>query len=496
MRINNNISALNTFRQYTANTNSANKSMEKLSSGLRINRAGDDAAGLAISEKMRAQIRGIKMASKNSQDAISLVQTAEGALTETHAILQRMRELSVQSASDTNESIDREALQSEFAQLQAEIDDIASQTKFNNMSLLDGSYSAGKASAVATGLASGISVTLSTGASAGTHNIGNVTNWSGPSAAQSGTAAVTFTPTATVTAASVNGTVAAGAQYNGIYYLKAEGDDLGAMTFTLVDSGGATVATSSTTEVDASGANQVINFGAYGNVSITTNAIAAAGLETTFDGTAGGLTLTISGGADAKTTTTATIGGQAVSSTDSTVQLATGVTLNISSLTSADWASEAALNTALFGSAGGSGSVAVSVSAAKTPLTIQTGANEAQTLGINLGDMGTSALGITSSVKIDSLSDASSAITTVDNAIKDVSTQRASLGAIQNRLEHKINNLDTSAENLQAAESRIRDVDMAQEMVEFTKNNILLQAAQSMLAQANAQPQGVLQLLR
>ena len=141
MRINNNIMAMNTHRQYAINNGNVAKSTEKLSSGYRINRAGDDAAGLAISEKMRAQIRGLNMASKNSQDAISLVQTAEGALTETHAILQRMRELSTQSASDTNQdAVDREALDAEFQQLMTEIDDIASQTKFNNMALLDGTF--------------------------------------------------------------------------------------------------------------------------------------------------------------------------------------------------------------------------------------------------------------------------------------------------------------------------------------------------------------------
>ncbi|MCK5128626.1 MAG: flagellin, partial [Clostridiales bacterium] len=140
MRINTNLMALNTHRQLSVNSNNVAKSTEKLSSGLRINKAGDDAAGLAISEKMRAQIKGLSMASKNSQDAISLVQTAEGALTETHSILQRMRELAVQSSSYTNETVDRNALQSEFTALRSEIDDISAETKFNNKALLDGSF--------------------------------------------------------------------------------------------------------------------------------------------------------------------------------------------------------------------------------------------------------------------------------------------------------------------------------------------------------------------
>ena len=270
MRINNNLMAMNTHRQYAVNNGSVSKATERLSSGLKINRAGDDAAGLAISEKMRAQIRGLNMASKNSEDAISLVQTAEGALTETHAILQRMNELAVQSASDTNEDdVDRAALQAEFAALIEEIDDIASKTTFNKKNLLDG----------------------------------------------------TFT-----------------------------GD-------------------------------------------------------------------------------------------------------------------------------------------------IQTGANENETLAITIADMSSGGLGV-DTLDISTKAGASSAITAVQTAVNTVSTERANLGAIQNRLEHKINNLNTSAENLQAAESRIRDIDMAKEMTNFTTQNILVQAATAMLAQANAAPQNVLSLLK
>jgi flagellin len=271
MRINNNIMAMNTHRQYSVNNNNVSKSTEKLSSGYRINRAGDDAAGLAISEKMRAQIRGLNMASKNSEDAISLVQTAEGALTETHSILQRMRELAVQAASDTNDNaVDRDALNTEFTALKAEITDIATKTTFNGKPLLDDSFSA---------------------------------------------------------------------------------------------------------------------------------------------------------------------------------QL------------------------------------------------IQTGANAGETLSITIAGMDVGDLGLTSSA-ISSQTTADAAIGDVDTAINTVSTQRAGLGALQNRLEHKINNLDTSSENLQAAESRIRDVDMAAEMTNFTKNNILVQASTAMLAQANQAPNNVLSLLK
>lgn len=274
MRINHNITALNTHRQLaTANTSQA-KSMEKLASGLRINRAGDDAAGLAISEKMRSQVRGLDMGSKNAQDGISMIQTAEGGLGETHSILQRMRELAVQSGNDTNTAEDRAKIQLETTDLILEIDRIATTTQFNSQNLLDATSTGG-----------------------------------------------------------------------GIFSL-------------------------------------------------------------------------------------------------------------------------------------------------------QIGSNESQVLEITFADMQSAALGVDG---VDLSADAStsgSAVTTIDAAIELVSTERAGLGAKQNRLEHTISNLDTSSENLTAAESRIRDVDMAKEMMNQTKESILAQASQAMLAQANQKPQAVLQLLQ
>lgn len=274
MRINHNIAALNTYRQLSINTASGSKSLEKLSSGYRINRAGDDAAGLAISEKMRGQIRGLNQAERNSQDAISLIQTAEGALNETHSILQRMRELAVQSASDTNTDDDRAEIQKEIEQLTAEIDRISTDTEFNTMKLMDGTYES-------------------------------------------------------------------------------------------------------------------------------------------------------------------------------------------------------------------------------TELTFQVGANASQEVSLTVSNMDADTLGVAAAdINLSTQLSASAAITTINSAISTVSSERAKLGAMQNRLEHTINNLGTTSENLTASEARIRDVDMAKEMMEFTKNNILQQAATAMLAQANQQPQGVLQLLQ
>lgn len=283
MRINHNIAALNTYRQLSTNNTLSSKSLEKLSSGLRINRAGDDAAGLAISEKMRGQIRGLDQASRNAQDGISMLQTAEGALNETHAILQRMRELVVQAGNTgTNEDADLTAIQDEIGQLINEIDGIGDRTQFNGKTLLNGDYA-------------------------------------------SGTAGLTF----------------------------------------------------------------------------------------------------------------------------------------------------------------------------------QIGANSNQDMVINIESMKAADLGSTTTISAISVSDFAtdstafaSNLSGIDEAIAEVSSERSKLGANQNRLEHTIKNLDNASENLTAAESRVRDVDMAKEMMEFTKQNILQQAAQAMLAQANQAPQGVLQLLR
>ncbi|HLS53174.1 MAG TPA: flagellin Hag [Tissierellaceae bacterium] len=287
MRINQNISAMNTYSRLTAANASKSKSLEKLSSGLRINRAGDDAAGLAISEKMRGQVGGLKQAVRNAQDGISLIQTAEGALTETHSMLQRMRELAVQAANETNTGEDIQQIQDEFNQLAVEITRVATDTQFNTKAVFGG----------------------------------------------------------------------------------------------------------------------VVDGEVVGDVSDD----------------------------------------------------------------------------------------------AKAEFTFQIGANDNQTMKIEIGRMDAIALAVGEEAEgeltaIDVTGE--NILSIIDEAIDKVSSQRASLGAAQNRLEHTINNLTTTAENLSAAESRIRDVDMAEEMMEFTKNNILSQAATAMLAQANQMPMSVLQLLQ
>lgn len=402
MRINHNITALNTYRQLSSNNDNLSKSIEKLSSGLRINRAGDDAAGLAISEKMRGQIRGLDQASRNAQDAISMIQTAEGALNETHSILQRMRELAVQGSNSTLQDGDRTAIGEELKELAKEIDRIADTTQFNGKTLLNGSL---------------------------------VTSLDGTSSTKVGKALTTGDGAITVSKLDVSNAS------SGTTYTFDNTDDKLTLTANV---NGATV-----------------------SQTLTVAAMGTAG-EQTFNFDTLGIKMTVTG-----------------STTDTATEIADRITADLVSVKTAESTTENPADAAVFA----------------------IGANNGQTMTVAFGDMNTNQLGGSSNLNtlvtskeadaiIATVGDAQTLITEIDAAIVDVSTQRGVFGAAQNRLEHTINNLQTSAENLTASESRIRDVDMAKELMSQTKNNILAQAAQAMLAQANQSPQGVLQLLR
>ncbi|MBU3126675.1 flagellin N-terminal helical domain-containing protein [Clostridium tagluense] len=397
MIINHNMNAMNSHRQMVGNTANAGKSMEKLSSGLRINRAGDDAAGLAISEKMRGQIRGLDQGSRNAQDSISMIQTAEGSLNETHSILQRMRELSVQSSNDTNNSTDRSAIQEEVNQLANEIDRIGNTTEFNTKKLLNGDV------------------------------VGVNADKKGTAVINNNTSIKTINVTAAVTTA-----VGANSSLNG------------AVTVTLVSRAASGTGTYDIRDTDGT-------------------AVAAAEFADV------GSSFSLSSGLTGAT-------GGFIATADMS-QMKVGESLTI-----------------VFNK-----HVAATNDTSKS-ITAQIGANSGQTMQIGINDMRGEALGIKDSAGIAlSVLDkyaANSAISTIQNAIENVSAERSKLGSIQNRFEHTISNLGTASENLQSSESRIRDVDMAKEMMNFSKNNILSQAAQAMLSQANQQPQGVLQLLR
>ncbi|WP_432354591.1 flagellin [Sporosarcina sp. A2] len=455
MIINHNITALNTHRQLNTATTAQSKSMEKLASGLRINKAGDDAAGLAISEKMRGQIRGLDMASKNAQDGISMIATAEGALNETHDILQRMRELAVQSGNDTNTDTDRGEIQKEITQLKEEVDRIGNTTEFNTKNLLDGRSGKNALVTAETGTGDLVKV-VSTGANA----IGG-----------------TYTGI-TITGAATKTTLAAGA------------DVAAAVT-------------------NAADTNLILNDVAFNFAKGTTaadmaSAINAKSKEIGFTATEAGGKLTFAANdfgsgytLTATGTAKAAIGAATSGKNANITGLPAGVTATVTDAKQGATVTltGGSLDGTIINTAGTADTDTIELTVADNSLEFQIGANEGQKINISVQDMRAGALGI-DNIDVSDATSASKAITTINNALEKVSGERSKLGAYQNRLEHTINNLNTSSENLTSAESRVRDVDMAKEMMNQTKNSILAQASQAMLAQANQLPQGVLQLLR
>ena len=539
MVIQHNMQAANANRQLGTIVSNQSKATEKLSSGYRINRAADDAAGLSISEKMRSQIRGLNQASTNAEDGISLIQTAEGALTESHSILQRMRELSVQAANGTETDDDREAVQNEISQLQDELDRIADTTEFNTMKLLNGNLDGSSNSTTSAGPKFGV---YDKGLQAFvSSDIAGVSVDVTTNAKEGGESAIWDAAGTKLTLSLKDGKV----------YNQAEIDDLiknakqensqatgtpanvsvkfstGVFTSTKLH-GTATTAgkksASTATEItDAANTNYVgansikISSKKYGednDVKISLKFDAEVGDDkvsctksATYDAdgsikTKGEYVLSLQAG---KTYTEQDIEKLLKDAgLDYDVEL-TGPDPDNSDEANTLFVTDSTVKTTITLANGAGlgdtdaylGQTNYDVSTAGEGLTLQIGANEGQTMSLNIGDMSATALGVSgNSINIATQDGASKATTVIDDAIKKVSAQRSSLGAVQNRLEHTISNLDTSSENLQTAESRIRDVDMAEEMVEYSKNNILQQAAQSMLAQANQSTQGVLSLLQ
>lgn len=493
MRINNNIMALNTQRQLSINNSNMQKSLEKLSSGYRINRAGDDAAGLAISEKMRAQIRGLNMASKNAQDGISLIQTAEGGLNETHSILQKMRELAVQSSSDTNIEVDRGEIQKEVDQLAAEITRISNNTEFNTQKLLNGgikdikfhiganegqniSLGINAMDAYSLGVArDGVEASLASGA---THisdvKLGDTL---GAGIVDGASIIVSATEIAAVPPAkgsvTVNGVTVTTENYTDAY------NDY---TVKIVDD--------ATEGIEIDHANKTITI----TQDISGTATEASSLTITETGTApeGAGGLTFSGTATAEDTTGKVIG------TDGTPGTA-GNEAGIKVTLTAGSETQDIIVAADAKSVNVTSGIFQGISFSSDELKSAAGTiniNEVKAAAADVSDPNNIIEAVApKGIDVSTQAAADKAITVINRAIETVSAERSKLGAMQNRLEHTINNLDASAENLQAAESRIRDVDMAKEMMEFTKQNILTQAATAMLAQANAAPQTVLKLL-
>ncbi len=549
MIVQHNMQSMNANRMLGIVSTNLQKSTEKLSSGYRINRAADDAAGLAISEKMRSQIRGLTQASTNAEDGISLIQTAEGALNESHSILQRMRQLAVQAANGTETDDDRGNIQDEIEQLQDELDRIAETTEFNTMKLLDGSFD-GIAS---TNTSAGPKYGQYSGAHGAfiTSNITDVSITTNTTAAVGGESAIwdatgtsltiNLADNKTYTQADIDNLIKNAKQEDSTAQNTPAEVTMKFATGVFTATADNSVATEPTTAgVKASVDEEFIDpnsgeFVGANHIKITSNKYGEdynIKLEFLFTADEGKENVTLNtapsyamSDPDAKLGDDSIITQQAgyrielMSGKEYTAEdiedLLAEVGLNVSvELSGVDQAPDSP-NTLFITNSGyvkeleltggeGLGDEDAFLTQnwydsvnSTGGMRLQIGANEGQTMSFNIGDMSASALGVSGqSVRVDEQDRASQAITTIDKAIEIVSKQRAALGAVQNRLEHTIANLDTSAENLQTAESRIRDVDMAAEMVEYSKNNILSQASQSMLAQANQATQGVLSLLQ
>ena len=576
MIINHNMAAVNTLRQMGVNESNSSKSLQKLSSGLRINGASDDAAGLAISEKMRGQIRGLDQATRNSQDGISMIQTAEGSLNETHSILQRMRELATQASSDTNVGVDRGEIQKEVNALTSEVNRIGNTTEFNTQKLLKGGD--GSATVTKTGLTSFPAPAFLSGGTADvlsqttlsdtmaaisnaatgktmTFHVGGSDFTVNTDVAQNLAASSVSADGKTITLGTLDGTTNLDTANKGATALAA----LLTTAFGKAGLGGQYTATANGTKIDFSAVANSAADGAAGAIVASTGADLA-----TFVGTAGtvaqgavvaGARATAADFADFSGANNPTLAaafvGKGFTIDNKTVEFYDGaagnyqgngigvdihgaadgaaIVANIVSQAgnkldhvtlSAGTAGMLTATTKDRGVAGNAVAVADGGVKKEFTATLQIGANQGQSMTLNIADMRAKALNITgtlgsanftaantvtdgtnattteAALDVSSNTAAGNAITVINNAIQTVSAQRSSLGAFQNRLEHTINNLGTSSENMTAAESRIRDVDMAKEMTAFKKNDILNQAAQAMLAQANQQPQGILQLLR
>ena len=457
MVVQHNMQAANANRMLNVTTSAQSKSTEKLSSGYRINRAADDAAGLTISEKMRKQIKGLDRASTNAQDGVSAVQTAEGALTEVHSMLQRMNELATQSANGTNSTTDRKAIQDEIDQLSTEIDRVSETTKFNEMYLLKGTDGT-TGSKTLNAHDAGIAGTL-------------VDNKDGTS---------TFTVAALnandkITIAGKEYTIGAPAQ-NGTAATATIG---GTNTNSATVSGTYTGTTDDVFTYDATSSKW--KNGAGAEVTLADKGLSVTGTPVT------GTTITV---------TAAVAATQQAAGTITADQAYTKISDELVKASSigADAATKATVTNAANVFTINQGKVAIK-DALSFNLHVGADADTTNKISVKIDSMSSAGLGI-KGIKADTEQDATYAIDAIADAISKVSEQRSSLGAVQNRLEHTINNLDNVVENTTSAESRIRDTDMAKEMVNYSKNNILAQAGQSMLAQANQSNQGVLSLLQ
>ncbi|MEA4894347.1 MAG: flagellin [Oscillospiraceae bacterium] len=508
MVVRTNTMSTNAYRQLGMNNTQLAKSLEKLSSGYRINRAGDDASGLAISEKMKAQIKGLEQASSNSQDGISLVQTAEGALTEVHSMLNRMVELATKSANGTiQDDVDRDAIQTEVDALNKEISRIAKSTNFNGIQLLDGSLGAPAAVTTTAGTAAtgtgpapamaNVTATVTPGNGSGTEgtivfDVGTITDNEGTLTFNIGGQNVD------IAVASGDDADAIGAKFdtktitiNGKTFTASATDKT--VTFTQQDDVALTLSGVSTTvsatgtgaPTGATGAKVELDYAGKTGDDVLGTTVKLG--STTYEFVKSGDTAKTAG-ATAVTVASSSTASDIVDALNTAIDTSLDATYTV-----ADGGDKLSITT----NATGTSSVAIAVEQTGGGLTLQVGTtdDEFNKVTVSIEDLSAEGLSI-SDLDVSTADAAGKAIDTINSAINKVSTNRGNLGALQNRLEYATNSLDTTAENMDAANSRIRDTDMAKEMMTYTKMNILSQAAQAMLAQANQQPQNILQLLQ
>ncbi len=466
--INTNIASLNAQRNLNASQSSLNVSLQRLSSGLRINSAKDDAAGLAISERFTAQIRGLNQAVRNASDGISLAQTAEGALGEVTNNLQRIRELSVQSANATNSASDRAALQEEVSQLVAEIDRVATQTNFNGVKLLDGTFSS---QVFQVGANNGETISVNSISSARTSSLGQFQGF-------------TLSNQAIGTA----GTTAAAA-----------GVDIDGTSYSL-----GSIAIDGKAIADAINASGVQGLTASADAATVTTASGGTAIAGSVDVDVNGLTITITTTTNLATNRTnavdainaqSSVTGVSASDTGSGIQLtsADGRNIDIDNFDNTNAATATANSVGLAeATTGGTVDVTYVAPSGTTGTVDFTGNAAGLGTGINIAATGTAL----NAVDISDVSGANAALTSVDAALTSINSSRATLGAVQNRFESVVTSLQTTSENLSAARSRIMDADFAAETANLTRAQILQQAGTAMLAQANALPQNVLALLQ
>ena len=453
MVVQHNMQAANANRMLNVTTSAQSKSTEKLSSGYRINRAADDAAGLTISEKMRKQIKGLDRASTNAEDGVSAVQTAEGALTEVHSMLQRMNELATQSANGTNSSTDRQAIQDEIDQLSTEIDRVSETTKFNETYLLKGQN--GTTDKYMKAHDAGFAGTLADGDKTATFSMKIKAGES----------------------LKIGGTD---------YDVYADGSGVSDLQDAVKNAGAGKKVNIDGTEYT------IVDTTAGGTVDATKNQLEATTIAAK-----------IKAGAKVKVDTADAV--TAVDTTKATSISVTKATDKVKEQLKAanDIGAVDGKSTVTAGTAAADGTVEFEIQkghatvADTLSFNLHVGADADSTnkITVDIDAMSSAGLGI-KGINVSTEQNATYSIDAIADAISQVSSQRSALGAVQNRLEHTINNLDNVVENTTSAESRIRDTDMASEMVNYSKNNILAQAGQSMLAQANQSNQGVLSLLQ